>query len=356
MSNPYIVGRPIFDPDDFYGRKDDVKYIMSNIENLNPISIVGERGTGRTSLLHYISHPKIVEKNLNLDHYRALYLDFAGFCECTTEEFWGELLNEMEKSSKNPGSASVVSFPGDKKAKIIDIYKSIKNFSSDDVNMVFCFDGFEKVKKNRNFDRNYFDNLRHLVSSFSNVTYVIASKENLGDLQLPEDVLSSPFFTYFTLMRIGFLKQEETKDLILGPSGKMGVQFNEEDVDFVFDVAYCHPYFVQSACREIFRFRSKERRILGEKLKETAYVKIRKSLYQSFVHHFDYYWNLLKNQEKKKFKDLCRSNCRISQSDPLIDILRNLSLIKEENGVYEPFSSLFHRFCGSRKIQIEPFG
>jgi GTPase SAR1 family protein len=356
MSNPYIIGRPVFDPENFYGREEEIRIINSHIENLIPLSLVGERGIGRTSLLHYISHPKNIEKQLETDRYMVLYFNFTGFSQFTKEQFWGEFLNKMRKFLKESKKDSVINIPGKKNLGIIDIYELIEDFSRNDTQLVFCFDGFDAVKQNPNFDRTFFDCLRHFITAYSNVTYVTASKRSLDTLELSRDILSSPFFTYFDKMRIGFLKREETEHLILKPSEKEGVQFNEEDVGFVLNVAYCHPLFVQSACHNIFRKRLKEKKINGEKMEKAIYEKIEKESYQNFENHFDYYWELLENNEKKKLRELCEHSRYICEGDHTIVSLEEYNLIRRDQSEYKPFSTIFGKFCIKKKLKRDPFG
>ena len=209
MKNPYIVGRPIFDPKEFYGRKEEVESIISHIEKSIPISLVGQRGMGRTSLLHYISHPEVMREWLDPDHYMMLYLDFKGFGQYTKQQFWEEVLGRIEKISRKPKGVPVTNLLENRKVDFMNIYELIEDLSGNNIKLVFIFDGFDAVRNNSNFDRVFLDIFRHFITAYTNVTYVAASSKNLDELEHTEEV--SPFFTYFDKMEIGFLKMEETK-------------------------------------------------------------------------------------------------------------------------------------------------
>src|SRR6202008_2820493 len=52
--NPFIVGGPIQNPRDFFGRKRAVGSSIARLGSMQSISIVGERRIGKTSLLRYL--------------------------------------------------------------------------------------------------------------------------------------------------------------------------------------------------------------------------------------------------------------------------------------------------------------
>ena len=62
VANPFNYGNPIDDPERFFGRRREVEQIFSRLRNpaFESTSIVGERRTGKASLLNFVSHPSIV--------------------------------------------------------------------------------------------------------------------------------------------------------------------------------------------------------------------------------------------------------------------------------------------------------
>ncbi|MCH7929016.1 MAG: ATP-binding protein [Proteobacteria bacterium] len=74
-ANPFNYGNPIDDPERFFGRRREVEQIFSRLRNpaFESTSIVGERRTGKTSLLNFVSHPSIAA------HYG---LDPRTYCFC----------------------------------------------------------------------------------------------------------------------------------------------------------------------------------------------------------------------------------------------------------------------------------
>ena len=355
MENPYVFGRPIRNPENFYGREDEIREIFSNIKKMQPISLIGQRKIGCTSLLHYISHPEISSKYLGPDNYIILYIDLEGLINLSQEQFWVYVTEKMTRSIEKSTNTTIHNLL--KKGNILptDIYNLIENHFSQDIRIVLCFDEFEATAQNPNFDPYFFSLLRSLVTYNFNVSLIVASQENLRKLTYLKEILTSPFFNIFLEMRIGFLKKEETMHLIHTPAEREGVQLNEDDVNFVFDVADCHPFFVQAACYEIFNYRYRKRKTLGEKLSQIEYRKLEILLYEKFSNHFEDYWSDLGDQERKKLKNICKSSVNSTKYDKSTQILEDLCLIKKEDDMYKIFSSLFQRFCREKHHYKEIF-
>jgi hypothetical protein len=53
--NPYIVGPPITNPRDFYGREEDLSFILREVEE-GSVALIGEMRMGKTSLLYQLEH------------------------------------------------------------------------------------------------------------------------------------------------------------------------------------------------------------------------------------------------------------------------------------------------------------
>ncbi len=353
MDNPYIIGSPVKDPGNFYGRKDEVREIISNIKKCLSTSLIGERGIGRTSLLRYISHPNVVSTYSNSGDCVVLYLGFGGFTQSLKEQFWNSVFIEIEKRVSKSGRLKNLSKKGN--LSTLDIYEFFGELHDNNVEIVFCCDEFDAVTRNPHFDLDFFDSLRHLSQTYD-VTFITASKKNLKELTFSGEQTTSPFFNIFYNMRIGFYKKEEAEELILTPSKIAGIKFNNEDVDFVFDVAHYHPFFIQAACYEVFEHRLTEQKIKGEMLEPTIYTRLKNMLYKKVKDHLDYYWNPLEEDEKKKLKELCKSPKNSTEEDSITEILKDICLIKDENGKYKLFSSLFQKFCSEAKLSWEPFG
>ena len=61
--NPYWHRKEIRDPACFFGRSREIQGALSVLPNSQCISLVGPRHIGKTSLLHYISNPLVLENS-----------------------------------------------------------------------------------------------------------------------------------------------------------------------------------------------------------------------------------------------------------------------------------------------------
>lgn len=66
--NPYIVGSPINNPVDFYGREEQVEYFfekLSHPTSLPSMRVLGLRRSGKTSFLKYVAHRDTIKQYLD---------------------------------------------------------------------------------------------------------------------------------------------------------------------------------------------------------------------------------------------------------------------------------------------------
>ena len=95
QSNPFFNRHRITDPDYFCGRRSQVEQIYSAIVTRQSRSIVGERKLGKSSLLTYITHPRVMQKfDLDPAHFIFIYLDLEGMMSATRPEFWLEIVEQ----------------------------------------------------------------------------------------------------------------------------------------------------------------------------------------------------------------------------------------------------------------------
>ncbi len=153
-TNPFRVGGPVQDPKDFAGRQEILQEISHGMLNLQNISLRGERRTGKTSLLLYLSRGAPETTGLPDDHI-AIYVDFQDLAESSVVEVWEAIANaiagKLREKIKDGQTQS------EKFIKVAKKYFSTKAFASGfaaafaelpGVKIHLLFDVFEQTAKN----------------------------------------------------------------------------------------------------------------------------------------------------------------------------------------------------------------
>lgn len=350
MRSPYFIGHPVMSPKQFFGRKDELEEVFGLINNRVPILLVGSEKIGRTSLIHHISNLEIRKQYLSSGNYLIPFIDLKGFNCISPTSFWREAVRALEKS----GNKDVSRIQRGRKIEFDNLSRIVEDITNRNMNVVFCIDEFDMIDSKLNsLNSTFFDNLRSLVDGRYNASFIVACEKNLREFTTLKDE-PSPFFNMFKKIQLGFLHEKEARKLILEPSTERGVRFNEDDVNFIFDVAYFHPFFIQATCHQLFMYRTRKGKTQEEGLLSTDYKNLGRILSNEFDDDFENYWKKLDSRAMKKLKNLSKSPSKITDSDVQVKILKNLCFVKEKENKHEPFSCLFRDFCRRAQITNEP--
>jgi len=255
-TNPFTYGNPISDPARFFGRRDEVEQVYTRLLNaeFESSSIVGERRTGKTSLLSYIAHPSTAGAHgLDPARYLFVYADLQMVDQKTTPtRFWARLLRRIGRKVKDDKLKAEFKQAGEQ--------EEIDNYTLDDLfyltderglHFVLLLDEFENVTENANFGTDFFYGLRAL-AIHHNLALITASRQELIALCHSDAVRASPFFNIFANINLPAFDEEEARGLIEQSLEKTGVRFTPAELTLLFDIAGYHPYFLQAAAHFLF--------------------------------------------------------------------------------------------------------
>jgi hypothetical protein len=254
--NPFSYGKPIDDPVRFIGRRREIEQIYSRLLSaFESSSVVGERRSGKTSLLKILPHPEIQTRfGLNQGKYKFVYQDFLFLGENTTPtRFWQRVLKSIQR---------VVAVSTEVVAEIEAALKAttIDNYALDDIftlideeglYIVLLLDEFEQVTRNHNFDNDFFGGLRAL-AIHHNLALITSSRQDLVQLTHSEQVRSSPFFNIFATINLRNFSEQDATELIDKYLSDSGVKFLLSELNIIFAIAGYNPYFLQMACHYLF--------------------------------------------------------------------------------------------------------
>lgn len=249
-SSPFTYGNPISDPARFFGRSREVEQVFNRLRNAEgeSSSIVGGRRIGKSSLLNYLAHPDVRRRH-GMDPQQALfiYVDLQMVDNQTTPaRLWQRLLGQLARQCQDEALAvtlnEIIAAGSFDNFALADLFDNVDRLGR---HVVFLLDEFENVTINPNFDPSFFYGLRSLAIQH-NLSLVTSSRHELIELTHSQAVRSSPFFNIFATIHMPLFSSVETERLIHGLLAGTGVEFTEEEMATLAEIADGHPFFVQA--------------------------------------------------------------------------------------------------------------
>jgi len=345
VENPYFNRTAIKEPKYFFGRKDEVNYIMSLLRNTQSCSIVGPRRIGKSSLINYVSNSKILNGHgLNPENYIFVQIDLEGLAELTQSEFFSMIIEEIRNRISDAELRKRMEGLLEKdNIRFLDLKNIIKDITDLGKSVIFLLDEFELITSNKNLDCNFFSGLRNLANTY-NVGYITASHDPLLELTLSQETLGSPFFNFFTQINLGLMDDSAAHELITEPLQSYSVNFSNEVIDFIKHTCGPNPFFLQMLCFQVFELIKESGTV-----SDTDFAEIAKKFENEAKPHFQYYWNHVTPKEQQILTELHNTGGLKEQgmSHSEIQDLKNKALIIEDQNGIQLFSNAFMKFLSS---------
>ena len=346
--NPYFNRIAIKDQKYFFGRENEVRYIVSLLQNTQSCSIIGPRRIGKSSIINAISNPDMLKKNgLNPENYVFVFIDLEGLVDLTQSEFFYLIVEELRNHITDKDIRELLETVISKEdIRFIDLKKIFRYLTKMGKKVIFLFDEFELITNNKNLDFNFFSGLRNLANSYK-VGYITASHMPLLELTFSKQTLGSPFFNFFAQIEINLMSDNAINEIITIPSGKHGLVFQENVKDFIINTAGLHPFFTQVMCFHLFDWIK-----INGTITETDLPKIEKTFMNEAEPHFQYFWNHLSSEEQQYLKSLKNNGSKIESAEnkSIIHNLKKKALVMENNDGLALFSNAFSNYVSSAEI------
>jgi hypothetical protein len=243
----YVVGHPIKNPADFYGRFSQVTRFFEIVagQQTQSASVLGLRRAGKTSFLHYVANPAVLARHIaKPDRYVLIYLDMS-FIR-SPAEFYQRLLNRLQaalgvqvRNGRN-GAASP-------KAGMYDVEALLSRYP--EKRFVLLLDEFDQLQAGE-FDQSFLVELRALSGGLEyELACVTASFWDLyrlgTTLGLPP---TSPFYNIFypTPFYLAGFDTADAEALIRTPAARAGIPLHDEEVMTIWRLAGSLPFFLQA--------------------------------------------------------------------------------------------------------------
>ena len=253
--NPFIAGPMLQYPEQFVGRKQELRAIIGRMEGSQPtsINIVGEHQIGKSSLLYYffltweqrVSQPQ---------SYVVIYLSLQNANFQKENNFYQALAQELLSCSSVQVQPNLVKLLQKEPLEFdrLAFSQAIKEFKKYGLLPVLCLDDFESLVVNRDerrkeFDNGFYDNFRSLMDD-SALMLIITSCKRL-DVYGKEYRFVSSFFNVGHVFELGELTIDEAVQLTRLHSNYLGKTpaLTEEEQKLAQQWGKRHPYFLQLA-------------------------------------------------------------------------------------------------------------
>jgi len=346
--SPYIVGPPILERRDFYGRQELVVLFFEHLlaGQLQSVSLLGARRSGKTSLLRHVSHPltlhyfagemadRLVPVYLNL---QAMPRDSRAFfnvlTRLTIREFEYRARTEVGNVPPAPGYDFLLQF-----------FEKTRPTNS---LFVLMLDEFELLAQNSALPMDFFNNLRALTQE-PHVALVATSLRGLAEItarEVPDRV--SPLFNVFypQPLYLGAMPAEEARQLAAGPAERSGHPLSPEDVNFVCDLAGRLPFRLQAAADALYRVRFR-----GE-TGAAGRTSAREVFASSMTAHFEHQWRHFTDAERAALIRLAKGEPPAAGDGPALADLARYGFVEEIGGRYRVLGSAFEEWVRGASSQ-----
>jgi hypothetical protein len=125
--------------------------------------------------------------------------------------------------------------------------------------LLLCLDEYERLQEMLNdgrIDRRIFGYLRHLIQHHPQITILLSGSHTLADLP----PLWSDYFINVRTLKIGHLKEDEARELIVRPIEDFPLTYEPDAVERILNVTGCQPYLVQVTCRDLVHMLNEQNR------------------------------------------------------------------------------------------------
>ncbi|MFN2251396.1 MAG: winged helix-turn-helix domain-containing protein [Anaerolineae bacterium] len=235
--NPFVLGKPIKDPADFYGREHELRELFESVVNMQPVAMVGEHRCGNTSILYQMLDPTVQQQYLPAGSTDDLLFVFvnAQLAAEGPEAFHRRVARALKRADPDAG----VDFDD-----VIDnfwIEDYLEDLADRDKRLVLLLDEFEVLAS---FPASFWEWFRGLITEYD-MSIVAATRVELGEFR-DEWGSGSPFFNMFRSIYIGAFSPGDVDALLTDAAAESGVDFTPVRTA-IDELAGRFPYYVQVA-------------------------------------------------------------------------------------------------------------
>lgn len=269
VRNPFVFECPVV-PSKFIGRKMEIDRVMDRVtgQTHGSVAIVGERRIGKSSLLHYVSSPDVVQL-WNQDGLKSLFtfIDCGSISRFSVTGFWKTVLRKLQRTLSRNTTSGELARNVDTLLKQCDIQVQDIEFLLDDLSAegyfwVVLLDEFEWLIRldveNEGTTRDLLGGLRSLMNHVQRVfSLVVATRQPLHEICREIRFMGSPFYNSFVYVQLRPFRDEEVDSLIEQMLEGTHVSYSAKERSFLLELAGKHPLLLQTAAYCLFNAKAK---------------------------------------------------------------------------------------------------
>jgi DNA-binding winged helix-turn-helix (wHTH) protein len=246
--NPFVLGKPIKDPEDFYGREHELRELFESVENMQPVALVGEHRCGNTSILYQMQDETVQARLLPGGARDELLFVFIN--SQLAAEGPEAFHRRFARAVKRVDTESTMDFDGPVDAFWIEDY--LEDLTDRRRRLVLLLDEFEVLA---DFEPSFWEWFRGLITEYD-VSIVVATRVELGEFRA-EWGAGSPFFNMFRSIYIGSFRPSEVDAFLAGIGRAAGVDFGPVR-PAIEELGGRFPYYLQVAAALYYELAGRE--------------------------------------------------------------------------------------------------
>jgi hypothetical protein len=234
---PFVLGKPIKNPADFYGRERILRELFDAVLNAHLVALAGEHRCGNTSVIYQMLHPDVRREYLSPSEDEGLLFVFlsAQLAADGPSAFFRRIARSLRRADEGAN----VDFNGEVGEIWLEDY--LEDLADRGRRLVLLLDEFEVLAGFRNRFWEWFEGL---VNTYD-ISIIATTRSDLGRFRT-ERGGGPPFFNMFRTVRIGSFRPE-TVDLFLKEKSEI-TEFDFAAVRGTIDkLAGRFPYYIQLA-------------------------------------------------------------------------------------------------------------
>jgi len=277
MNNPFYTGGPV-SSQMFIGRRRELQRIASRIGGHGQsVALVGEPRSGKTSLLKYLQEPANAE-DLYGEMHEDLFFTFVDVhtfsSQFSQQEFWQRTLHDLYEQYLKQGEDEELlqAYQTCKKNQFgtFVLERFFARLEHSGLRLVLLLDEFDVLLTHEILNTaEFFGSLRSLISRFSSLAAVIATRKSLSDLNKSTQEYNrtgSPYFNIYYEQSLGVFSENDCLRLL----GKATPNFSGQESQFLIQVSGGHPWLLQIAATELWMLRDEDENNLEQRLQDTG--------------------------------------------------------------------------------------